>query len=218
MTTLASIAPEQTLAHGFNRLREWADAFIVGLAAVPDDHLVEIARGAGELETQGFRIRGACAAEMKRRVRARAMGDEASIGKAIEEMARDSGVHTRTLLDDCRIYETFGEEIVVNNNLSREVYRLALTAREPHAAVEMYVARREQDGRYSTADYRRDVSELNRGKTTPEASAPDLHRMFFDLPGEAVAALNSICRRDSISDEEAVKRALVAYAERREEG
>jgi hypothetical protein len=218
MTTLSHVYPDVQLGQALNRLRGWADNFIAGLAEVPDEHIVEIARGAGEMETQGFRIRGACAAEMKRRVRARALGDEQRIGEAMAEMARDAGVNFHTLKDDCRIYETFGEQCLSTNIYPREVYRLALTAREPHSAVEMYAGRKAEDQSYSTLDFRRDVSELNRGRTTPEERAPDLHRLYFDLPAEAIAALNAICRRDSISDEEAIKRALVAYAEREGRG
>src|SRR5829696_1846738 len=117
MTKLAHVFPDVELAQGFNRLRAWADEFIAGISAVPDEHIVEIARGANEMETQGFRIRGACAAELKRRVRERSVGDEAKLGEAMAGLARDVGVHVQTLIDDCRIFEKFGDEIIVNNNL-----------------------------------------------------------------------------------------------------
>jgi hypothetical protein len=82
----------------------------------------------------------------------------------------------------------------------------------------MYVNRKEADARYSTLDYRRDVSELYRGKTSAYAPPPDLHRLFFDLPGKAISALKVICERLQCADEEAVSRALVYSARALEDG
>ncbi len=217
MTTLAP-TPDAALANGFNRLRAWADAFVETIGSVPDSHLVEVARNASEMETQAFRVRGACAAELKRRVRERSLGDEAKIGAELLRLALEAGVNFHTLKDDCRIFETFGDECLSTNIYPREVYRLALTAREPERAVEMYVARKEQDARYSTLDYRRDISELNRGRTTPAAAPPGSHRLFFDLSGKAIAALKVICERLHCDDEEAVNRALVHAARSLEHG
>jgi hypothetical protein len=218
MTQLAPISEDAKLAEGFNVLREWADRMVAQLAAMPDEHIIETARNANEMEAQAFRVRGACAAEMKRRVRERAMGDEASIGKAMSQLALDIGVHFHTLKDDCRIFEEFGAECLSTNIHPREVYRLALTASNPRAAAEMYTNRKEQDARYSTLDYRRDISELNRGRTSVGAAPPDLHRLYFDLPGKAITALKFICERLQCDDEEAVSRALVYSARALEDG
>lgn len=117
-----------------------------------------------------------------------------------------------------RVYETFAGQMSVDTHVPREVYRLALPARGPRAAVEMYTNRKESDPAYSTLDYRRDVSELNRGRTTPQAPTPDAHRLYFDLPGKAVAALKVICKRLNCDDEEAVSRALVHAARALEDG
>lgn len=56
--------------------------------------------------------------------------------------------------------------------------------------------------------------EQVRAKVASVKGRPTLHRMTFELDDRAVAALNAICRRDSCDDEEAVTRALVAYAEK----
>jgi hypothetical protein len=218
MTALAPVSTESTLAEGFNVLSDWADRMISGVRGMPDETIIETARMATELEGQAFRVRGACAAELRRRIRRRAAGDERKIGAAFDELARQVGVHTVTLRDDCRIFEEFGNEIIVNNYLPREVYRLALTARDPRSAVEMYQNRKETDARYSTLDYRRDISELNRGRTDSEAPSPAAHRMYFDLSPKAISAIKLICDRLQCDDEEAVARALVYAARAVEEG
>ena len=225
MTQLAPISEDAKLAEGFNVLREWADRMVAQLAAMPDEHIIETARNANEMEAQAFRIRGACAAELKLRIRERVAREPGLYGKGetaiveqVRSLAREVGISYHTLDADARIVETFGVTFVVNNETPREVYRLALTARDPHAAVEMYTTRKEQDARYSTLDYRRDISELNRGRTSVGAAPPDLHRLYFDLPGKAITALKFICVRLQCDDEEAVSRALVYSARALEDG
>lgn len=225
MTALARTTPESTLAEGASVLRRWADEMIEHVGFMGDDEVIETARLATALEGAAFRVRGACAAEMKTRIRERLRrngvlhhSEDLKVGKQLRALAADIGVSARTLDDDARIFEHFGESLRVDTETPREVFRLALAAREPEAAVEMYTTRKDADPRYSTLDYRRDVSELNRGRTTPYAPAPATHRISFDLPGKAIAALKLICERLQCDDEEAVTRALVHSARALEDG
>jgi len=220
MTKLAHVFPDVELAQGFNRLRAWADEFIAGISAVPDEQIVEIARGANEMETQGFRIRGACAAELKRRVRERSTGEEVGIGEAMSSLARDVGVNFHTLKDDCRIFETFGEECLSTNIYPREVYRLALTAKDPHAAVETYAARKAEDERYSTLDFRRDMSDMNKGKEQrPEAvSDEDTREVTWELTREVLREVHQLSIALSCDHELAVSYAIKYAAKAVREG
>jgi hypothetical protein len=198
---------------------------IAQVPSMSDDRVIEVARDATSLEAQSYRLRGACAAEIKRRIRARLAEDPDSRGKEelriraqLSNLAAEIGVAYITLDEDARIYERFGGNIV-DNVSPREVYRLALTARDPQAAVDLYVVKKDGDARYSTADFRRDISELNRGKSNvPTLAARDLHRLHFDLPGKAIAALKVICDRLQCDDEEALSRALVYSARAVEDG
>jgi hypothetical protein len=220
MSTLAPISDESKLAHGFNVLRQWADTLIEELPSMSRDQVMDCARNANEMETQAFRIRGACAAEMRRRMRESCMGDEAKIGEAFDGLARDIGVHVITLRDDARIYETFGSEIIVNNYLPREVYRLALTAKDPRGAVEMYAKRKAIDERYSTLDFRRDMSDVNKGKELrPEAvSDSDEREVTWGLRRHVLRDLKELADSLSCDHELAVSYAIKYAARAHKEG
>lgn len=227
MTALAPLEDESKLASGFNTLREWADKMISRVGVMPDEEVIETARLATELEGQAFRIRGACASEMKTRIRERLRrepelrgSEETQVTRQLAALAGEVGVAARTLEDDARIFEHFSgtPAFRVDTGTPREVFRLALAARDPQSAVEMYTNRKETDARYSTLDYRRDISELNRGRTSAANTSPDLHRLYFDLPGKALAALKTICERLQCDDEEGVSRALLYSARALEDG
>lgn len=214
---LSHTFPDVKLAHGFSRLRAWADEFIASIAAVPDDHLVEVARGASEMEAQGFRIRGACAAEMKRR--ALESGGERMAGEELTRLALEAGVNFHTIKDDCRIFETFGEECLSTNIYPREVYRLALTASDPRAAVEMYAAKKAADEGYSTRDFRRDVARTDSGGREPDAPPEeDTFEVRWELTRSVLTEIPRLAEALSCDHELAVSYAIKYAAKALEEG
>src|SRR5882724_12073827 len=80
-----------------NMLHEWADMVIENVRGQSDDRLVELARDAQNLEKAAFRVRGACGAELKRRIMERQSngsltGDDAGIGKQMSALAKEIGV------------------------------------------------------------------------------------------------------------------------------
>jgi hypothetical protein len=157
---------------------------------------------------------------LKRRVRARAEGDETKIGEAMSKMALDAGVHVITLRDDARIYETFGDEIIVNNYLPREVYRLALTVRDPRAAVETYAERKAADTRYSTLDFRRDLSAVNKARE-PGGEPPsdsDTREVRWELTRAVLRELHEMAEALACDHELAVSYAVMYAAQALREG
>lgn len=60
--------------------------------------------------------------------------------------------------------------------------------------------------------------EQVRARVAIEKGRPDTHRLYFDLPAKAIAALKLICERLQCDDEEAVTRALVYAARALEDG
>lgn len=182
MTELARTPAGVSFDRGFGRLRAWADALIADISSADEAHLVGVARGANEMEAQAFRIRGACAAEMKRRIRERVEADPSQFGKGetavVEQMrslAREIGVAFGTLQDDCRIFEEFGDEILAGKQSSREVYRLALCAKDPRAALAMWETKKACNAAYSKRDFWRDLSEAGRESEPREQADSDSH-------------------------------------------
>jgi len=92
-----------------NMLHEWADMVIENVRSQSDDRLVELARDAQNLEKAAFRVRGACGAELKRRIMERRLTGhegstaENSIGQQMSALAKEIGVAPKTLSDDTRI-------------------------------------------------------------------------------------------------------------------
>jgi hypothetical protein len=220
MSALATQTDESTLAEGFNVLRDWADKMIGQVRTMPDDAIVETARMATELEGQAFRVRGACAAELKRRIRERARlqpenrgNEETVIARQLPALAAEIGVSPRTLDDDARIYETFASTPAFrgDTNTPREVYRLALSAPDPQAAVEMAAQKKAESPNYSTRDFRRDVEALNGGGNAEEVAR--LRYVTVGLDDEAWGDLMAVRTRIGCDSETAIKLALRDKAE-----
>src|SRR6266496_401275 len=76
-------------------LREWADMVIENVGTQSDDRLVELARDAQDLEKAAFRVRGACGAELKRRILERRLtsddskSGDLSVGRQMNALARE---------------------------------------------------------------------------------------------------------------------------------
>jgi hypothetical protein len=187
--------PGGAIAHAGQILRDWTQATIQALPTLPDEDVLGIAHTAAQIERAGFVVRGACAHEMKTRMRERALRgqDDDSIGAQLSALARDIGVAPSTLDDDSRIFETFQDDFRGDTELlDREHYRLALSAPDPHEAIEL--ARTQKDkGTYSTRDYREDVKELKEGK--PAAQVAERCWIHAPISEEANRALHLLCER-----------------------
>ncbi len=84
------------------------------LARLDDTQLIRLAADARRLETCAFRLRGACVAELRRRIRTRLSGgrgrrDTSGIGAGAQlaRLAANIGVSVSTLKLDARIHEVF---------------------------------------------------------------------------------------------------------------
>jgi len=198
-----------SLSQASNILSDWAELVIAEVRQMSDDKIIETARTASELERQAFRVRGACAAELKRRIRARAgAGDERVIGKQMAKLAAEVGVSARTLDDDARIHEEFAgsAHFRVATEIPREFFRLALNAPDPNEAMSVAATKLASQQNYSTRDFRRDVALLKAGTTEKEVE--ELHWLSLRLDGEAWDDLRAVKARLGCDDLAAVKLAL----------
>lgn len=201
-------------------------ALLPQLADLPDSQLIQLATHARRLETCAFRLRGACVAEMRRRLTNRLAGgrgqrDTAGVGiKAqLTQLATQIGVSITTLKTDGRIHEVFfaGETGLAREpTLPREYYVIALGAPNPLRAIRT-AHQRSADPAYRREQFRRDVRALiqttqtSAAKITPTAvvqSAPD---QFVKLTPAARHALTKLLEQSAQSPEAVVAAALLAY-------
>ena len=89
-------------------------ALLPHLARLDDNQLVQLAADAHRLETCAFRLRGACVAELRRRIRTRLLGGRGrrdtsgiGVGAQLAHLASEIGVGITTLKIDARIHEAF---------------------------------------------------------------------------------------------------------------
>ncbi len=212
-------------------------ALLPQLARLDDDQLVRLAAGARRLETYAFRLRGACVAELRRRIKIRLSSgrgkrDTSGVGiKAhLAHLASDIGVSITTLNIDARIHEVFFTDAKSDTKndaetgfarepslLAREFYAIALSAPDPHAAIRDAEKKCAATTDYHREDFRRDVLGLKQ-RTQPMLAASSVEAASKPAPNlrvvivpEAQAALTELINRSGQSPETVVAEALLAY-------
>jgi hypothetical protein len=164
LTDTAIVTTDSEALQTAHMLREWADMVVENVSTQTNERLVELARDAQYLEKAAFRVRGACGAELKKRIRERQLEDPENpgpkVGQQMKELAQQIGVASKTLEDDTRIYETFSDGMTSDRVLDREHYRVALSAPDPKAAIELAYEQKEADSDYSTREFRQEIKRL----------------------------------------------------------
>ena len=197
-----------------NLLHDWADMVIENVRTQSDDRLVELARDAQDLEKAAFRVRGACGAELKRRILERQNEnpndrDRPAVSKQMNELATRIGVAPKTLADDTRIYETFGDRLDHGESLDREHYRISLSAPNPDAALDLARDNRNENPGYSTREFRNDVRKLQAIESGPAKSSPTGSTVKIGAESvEMLDKLRTISIYRDMSDGEIVAMAL----------
>lgn len=165
-------------------------ALLPHLARLDDAQLIRLAADARRLETCAFRLRGACVAELRRRIRTHLSGGRGrrdtsgiGVGAQLVRLAAGIGVSVATLKTDARIHEVFfapkpekeinaetrlacepglGDEkhSLRETGLEREYYVTALAAPDPVSAIRHAQERCAAAADYTREDFRRDVLAL----------------------------------------------------------
>lgn len=198
-----------------------------------DAEIIRTALYACVLEGQAYLLRGACAAELRKRCATKLLGgrgkrDQAGIGAQarVRRLADQIGVNLRTLMTDVRIYETFFEgepekETALAREccLPREFFVTALATPEPLAALEIAVRKRRNTA-YTCQEYREDLRAL--GKLTrggrAKAQAPDNHCLRVEISSEAYRVLVELSRESGKGQGEIVASALLAFRQAHGDG
>jgi len=215
-------------------------ALLPHLAQLDDGQLIHLATDARRLETCAFRLRGACVAELRRRIKIRLTGgrgnrDTSGVGAGAQlaRLAARIGVSVSTLKLDARIHKVFfgnehGEVVketerqaATETRFAREFYVTALTSPNPNAAIRYAAKKCAAATDYSREDFRRDVLALKQTMqptlTTSVESAPveaapkSAPNLRVKIIPEAQAVLDELTNRSGQSPETIVAEALLMY-------
>ncbi len=177
------------------------------IPVMSEAQLIDTAVYAEKLGRQAFIIRGACVSHIVESRDARLVGgrgkrDRARKGRRaqMEDLAKRTGTHRRTLEIDARIYKTFFAAGSASQRggaratpLSRELYVIALAAPDPQAAIREAV-QCSADHSYGRKEFRAHVREL-RQACLPQQSVgrrADFAAVKVRLPPEVVNALSEL--------------------------
>ena len=211
-----------TLIARVEQLHEIITSVLPRIQQMDDARLVETAITAGYLERFAFVVRGACAAELRRRVPTRLAGgrgrqdkDGSGIGSHVARLAKEIGVSAKTLGTDVRIHEVFfnrGETVlVVEHCLRREYYVAALGAPDPLGAIEVAKSKIAEPG-YNVQQFRYFVRDLHRNGPT-DTAASEQERSYWlriKIPQEPHQTLNDLVQRTGRAREIIVAEAILA--------
>jgi hypothetical protein len=210
-----------------SRLELHLDDLLPQLADFADNQLLELAAHAQRLEACAFRLRGACVAELRRRITTRLVGgrgyrdaDGIGIKAQLAQLASQIGISPTTLKTDARIHEVFfaGESRLAREpTLPREFYVTALGAPDPLATIRI-AEEKAASKTYTREQFRRDVRALKHPKLitdnpivsanhSPESRCDILIKISLD----ASIALAELTKRSGHSPDEIIIAALLAY-------
>ena len=201
------------------------------LPEMRDGEILWTAAYAGKLELQGFLLRGACVAELRRRFSTKLTGgrgkrDEGKVGMQarMTAFADSIGVGLRTLMTDLRIYQVFFENapdrvstLAGECCLPREFFVTALAAPQPLTAIEIAIQKK-RDSTYTRQQYREEVRALKQpaGKAKAKIKPEDGHWIRVQISPTAYKALKELERGDGKTQSDIVTEALLAFHRKRE--
>lgn len=201
------------------------DALLPQLRQLDDAQLLQLALHARHLETCAFRLRGACVAELRRRITTRLTGGRglrdttgSGVSAQLARLATQIGVSLSTLKIDARIHELFftGETRFAREpSLAREYYVIALGAPDPLIAIRIAYERC-SDPSYRREQFRRDVLALKQSIQPDGAAATAIKpkstgRLRVKILPEAEAVLAELVKLNGQTPEAIVSEALLAY-------
>lgn len=221
-----------------NQMEEAGQRIIHWIPAMTDEQISQTMLYAQTLEEVGFKIRGACAVEMRSRIsvrvpaqRGRGHTDDAGDGVVAQmaKLAASSHIHPKTLQQDERIYLTFfGEDEesdfsekresarAIADTLPREMLKAALGAPDPYEAIQLAAAKRDADPYYGQDQFRRDVAQLKMADARNEPPPPLDETWWLNAPvsQEARRNLVALCEREGKKPGVLLTELLADYAAR----
>jgi len=201
------------------RIEDRANEVIRSLRSCTDEQLEEYMIAWIAVGRAGFRVRGAIAREIQRRIAKRLNGgrghrDEEGVGvKAhLARVAAATGVDLRTIEQDAAIHETFfvrsPARSVTANILPREFYRIALQAPDPHRAIKVAESH-VSDPSFTTDAFRAYVAELRKEDKPHDAATAEKFFLRAFISQQARRAMVKLCSLWSCEPNEVVDRALI---------
>ena len=172
LSTLASpsvpVATTGDLFQAFNNVDTFTSALIKRIPTLADDDVIQTRERASNMGKAAWRIECACDAEIIKRTQARrgrGNVDAEGVGvmATVFSVAADAGVSPQTILRNAQIHKTFfggREENTLNVESileDKSFYIKALSASDPHAAIEMIAENKSANPFYSARDAERDI-------------------------------------------------------------
>ena len=211
-----------TLIARVEQVHEIITSVLPRIQQMDDARLVETAITAGYLERFAFVVRGACAAELRRRVPTRLAGgrgkqdkDGLGIGSHLARLAEEIGVSVKTLDTDVRIIQLFfktGETILVGEDcLCREYYVVALGSPDPLRAIEVAKSKNAEPG-YNVQQFRSFVRDLKRNGSADKAASEQEGGRWLrvKIPQGTHQTLDDLVQRTGRAKEIIVSEAILA--------
>lgn len=202
-------------------MHEIITSMLPHIQQMDDARLLQTAINAEYLERFAFLVRGACAAELRRRIPTRLAGGRgkqdkggSGIGPHVARLAKDIGVSAKTLDTDVRIHQVFfsrGETLLADEHcLRREYYVAALSAPDPLGAIEVAKSKSAEPG-YTVQQFRSFVRDLKRnGSADKAASEQESGRWLrVKIPQETHQTLNDLVARTERAKEIIVAEAIL---------
>ena len=183
---VAAVLPAASSSSLLDGVRRLTDALDTAYAAVPhldDDALLLLRAQAHEVNAHLWPLVCACDYEATRRVSLHTTGrvDDEGAGRmaAYRAVATEARVGTSTVRRHVALYETFlrdGDAPVLRAEqtpaLSKRFYVEALSAPDPHAALDHFRQRLDADPNYSTRDAAGEVRAWRGGAAMEDAAPP----------------------------------------------
>lgn len=150
-------------------LEDSRDAVIEALPHLPDDGVIEVRMTARLVGVYAWVIEAAADAEMFARVEAKKGGrgnvDEEEAGKvaAANQQAYLDGKSRATVYRNAQIINTFGKETILthgNTLQDKGFWITALSAPDPHEAIEIFVEKKTEDPFWEVQDARREIDVI----------------------------------------------------------
>lgn len=210
-----------------NQFEGYIPTVLKMIPSLPDVALEQIVAYSDKMERCAFLLRGAAAREIANRIAVKLTGGRGhkdtegkGVKKHLAALAAQVGVSPRTIERDVQIVDQFFTDetgaltdVAGDTPLPRSFYEEALSADDPHSAIELAQSKRDNNPNYSRDQLRSDI-QAQKNAVTQQQSPPDLedvHWLKVGITQEARGTLNKLCDLTQLEPRDVVSAALIHY-------
>jgi len=205
-----------SLLHQLNQSESAANRLIAMIPDMEDEQIIHLANYAHGIEQVAWRVRGACAYELKHRVEKLKGGKKDTAGVGItanlSALAANAGVSLRSIQDEARLHETFFADETLTTKTSvlpKDFLLAALCAPDPLSAVAMAEDKYAKGG-YNISQFKHDLSALHGGAETGEIE--EIRWIHIGVNERVERAFNYLAHRNSNDKRMTLESVIVSAA------